>query len=164
MVFGKPEQRLVPASGVPEREQTTGQFVVRQHRSHFGLGGSHIRIEDCGTECAASVAADQSVQAPCLPVVPGLAHMIWTEYRGSRGRLLGEAVPNSGCINWRYKWIEQPPFATRVYADAGHYLLPVHVGLPCGVLEPPDPKAWCEIDDFYVRRHFAWMIARSGGT
>ena len=53
--------------------------------------------------------------------------MIWTEYRGSRGRLLGEAVPNSGCINWRYKWIEQPPFATRVYADAGHYLLPVHV-------------------------------------
>src|SRR5258708_34451905 len=57
----------------------------------------------------------------------------------------------------RQKWIEQPPFAARVYADAGHHLLPVHVRVPCGVLEPPDPKTWCEIDDFHVGRHsLAW--------
>src|SRR5258708_39328193 len=68
----------------------------------------------------------------------------------------------------RQKWIEQPPFGARIYADAGHHLLPVHVRVPCGVLEPPDPKTWCEIDDFHVRQHSLGhglgRIAHSGGA
>ena len=39
------------------------------------------------------------------------------------------------------KRIEQPSFATLVDANACHYLLPVMVGLPTWMLNPPDPQA-----------------------
>lgn len=97
-VFGKPERRLVPASGIPEREQATGKLVVRQDRLHVGLGRPMVGIENCGTECPASIAADHGVHAECLPIAPDAAHVIRTEYRHGGGRPLGEAVPNLPCI------------------------------------------------------------------
>ena len=39
LLFGKPERRLAPAPGIPEREQATGKLVVRQDRLRFGVGG-----------------------------------------------------------------------------------------------------------------------------
>ena len=93
--------------------------------------------------------------------------MIRTEDRHRRGRPLGETVPDLNCvIRWQQR-IEQPPFAARVYADAGHHLLPVLVRVPRGVLEPPDPKTRREIDDIHVRHyslsHGPEMTVHRGG-
>jgi len=149
-MLGKPEGRFVPAPGIPKGAQAAGKLLVQQDLLHLGFGGPHIGIECVGPECTTSVAADQGVHTPGLPIGPGRPHMIWTKHRHGRWRPLREAVPNESCaFRWK-KRIEQPPFAARVDADASHHLLPVMVGLPLGMLEPPDPQTGREIDNVHI--------------